>query len=178
MAETRLEPEPEKWLDDVCQRISPEALVERRVFRGQAALTVDSAKLIRVMRNLRDQCSFDHLIDVTALDFLPREPRFQVVYHLWSHPQRRLLRVKAWAEGEPPAVRSLTALWSTADWHERECYDLFGIHFRGHPDLRRILTPEGWQGYPLRKDYPTEGPPEVQNWVPPRYGAQPGGDAD
>lgn len=162
------EAQPETWLDQLCMALPQGAVLERECFRDQPSLAVNAAQLISVMRLLRDQGGFRYLCDITALDWYPKKTRFQVVYHLWNHAQRRLLRVKAMAPGDPPTVPSVTALWTTANWHERECYDFFGVEFRGHPDLKRILTPDGWQGHPLRKDYPTMGPPEVQDWVAPR----------
>ncbi len=144
--------------DEILVLLPESAVVAEEAFRGQRAITVSGERLLEVMRALRDRGGFRYLIDVTALDFHPRSPRFQVVYHLWCHDRNSLLRVKVWAEGDPPSVSSVTSVWSTANWHERECYDLFGVVFDGHPDLRRILLPESWEGHPLRKDYPTEGP--------------------
>jgi len=163
------EQQTQAWLDELCAALPAGALLERASFRGQHSLLVDPGLLVSVMKLLKDRGGFRYLADLTALDRLPREPRFLLVYHLWNHAERRLIRVKTEARGDPPTVLSVTALWTTANWHERECYDLFGVEFRGHPDLRRILTADGWVGHPLRKDYPTMGPPEVQNWVPPRY---------
>lgn len=120
--------------------------------------------MIEVLKTLRDQFGYRYLIDVTAVDHLPNEPRFEVVYHLWCHAERRLIRVKTYALGDPPAVSSVVGLWSTANWHERECFDMFGIVFEGHPDLRRILLWEGFEGHPLRKDYPVEGKDEKRNY--------------
>ena len=106
---------------------------------------------------IKEDFGFRYLIDVTALDFYPQEPRFQTVYHMLAHSTGAILRLKVPVETEPPKVPSVADIWKTANWHERECFDLFGITFDGHPDLRRILLPEGFEGYPLRKDYPVEG---------------------
>lgn len=126
--------------------------------RSQDSLMVERSALLPVMETLKTRFGFRYLIDVTALDFHPATPRFRVVYHLWAHDGNRLLRLKTTPEGNPPAVPSVSSIWATANWHERECFDLFGIVFEGHPNLMRILLPLDWDGHPLRKDYPVEGP--------------------
>lgn len=146
------------YVEEVLEALPAEAVRGREQFRGQWAVLVAMNSLLDVLSQLRDRWGFRYLIDVTAVDFHPRTPRFQMVYHLWCHERNALMRVKTWVDADPPCVPSVTGLWTTADWHERECYDLFGILFDGHPDLRRILLPEAWEGHPLRKDYPTEGP--------------------
>ena len=123
-------------------------------FLGQATYTVSLEVLHDVLLHLRDDAGsdYDYLIDLTALDYLGDEKRFCVVYHLYSHQKKTLIRLRcAVVEGE--SVPSATNVWRTADWMEREVYDLFGIDFSGHPDLKRILLPDDWHGYPLRKDY-------------------------
>ena len=131
-------------------------------FVGDWTLIVPVTKLLEVAAHLRDapDASFDLCSDVTATDWPPRPDRFDVVYCLYStrHRQRVRLKVKA-SELEP--VPSVTGLWPGANWLEREVYDMFGVNFVGHPDRRRILMPEDWQGYPQRKDYPHEGPGEL-----------------
>ena len=97
------------------------------------------------------------LSDATAIDWYPSEPRFEVVYHLLCHDRKQRLRLKCRLSGDNPDISSVSMVWSSADWYEREIFDLFGIRFHGHPDLRRILLPEGWEGHPLRKDYPVTG---------------------
>jgi NADH-quinone oxidoreductase subunit C len=108
---------------------------------------------------LRDHaaCPFNFLSDVTAVDWYPQEPRFEVVYHLLSIPNKERVRLKVRLAGDDPALESVTSVWISANFFEREVYDLFGIRFSGHPYLRRIMMPEDWEGYPLRKDYPVEG---------------------
>jgi NADH-quinone oxidoreductase subunit C len=101
--------------------------------------------------------AFDLLVDVTALDFPKRRPRFDVVYHLWSLTHNRVVRVKVGVPEEDPTCPTVVDLWSSADWHERETFDLFGIRFDGHPDLRRILMPDDYPWHPLRKEFPLEG---------------------
>lgn len=108
---------------------------------------------------LRDdaQCAFNFLSDITCVDWYPSEPRFEVVYHLLSIPNKERVRLKVRLNSASPAVESLTSVWPGANYFEREVFDLFGVRFTGHPYLRRILMPEDWEGHPLRKDYPVEG---------------------
>jgi len=108
---------------------------------------------------LRDYpaCPFNFLSDVTAVDWYPQEPRFEVVYHLLSIPNKERVRLKVRLPGDDPSLESVTSVWLSANFFEREVYDLFGIRFQGHPYLRRIMMPEDWEGSPLRKDYPVEG---------------------
>ncbi len=128
------------------------ALVEAIEDRKQAILTVECARLAEIALYLRDEEKFNLLSDLTAVDWPKREKRFDVVLNLYSFAKNERLRVKARAaDGEE--VPSLHGVWPTANWLEREAFDMFGIVFTGHPDLRRILLPEEWQGYPLRKDY-------------------------
>ncbi|MGA2278601.1 MAG: NADH-quinone oxidoreductase subunit C, partial [Terracidiphilus sp.] len=95
--------------------------------------------------------------DVTAVDWFPSTPRFQLSYHILSHHLKERIRLRVMVGGEAPAVESITSLWPAANFYEREVFDLFGIRFEGHPNLRRIMMPDDWQGHPLRKDYPVEG---------------------
>lgn len=129
------------------------------VFRGELTVTVARENLRRVCDFLRGdpELLFTFLSDVTGVDHFPIEPRFELNYHLLSIPHRRRLRVKARVSGQDPVIESVTSIWPTANWHEREVFDLFGVRFEGHPELTRILLPEDWEGYPLRKDYPVEG---------------------
>jgi NADH-quinone oxidoreductase subunit C len=114
---------------------------------------------------LRDACralmaseqKYDALMDVTCVDWYPKDPRFEVVYHLFSTATKRRVRLKVRLEDPDPSVDSLVPLWASANFFEREVFDLFGIRFNEHPNLKRIMMPEGWDGHPLRKDYPVEG---------------------
>jgi NADH-quinone oxidoreductase subunit C len=127
-------------------------IVEAMEDRKQAIVTVERSRLAEIALHLRDEEKFDMLSDLTAVDWPKREKRFDVVLNLYSFAKNERLRVKAWvADGE--AVPSLTGVWPAANWLEREAFDMFGIVFAGHPGLTRILLPEEWQGYPLRKDY-------------------------
>jgi NADH-quinone oxidoreductase subunit C len=120
--------------------------------RKQAILTVDRARLAEISLHLRDEEKFDMLADLTAVDWPKREKRFDVVLNLYSFPKNERLRLKVWA-ADAEEVPSVVSVWPTANWQEREVFDMFGIIFSGHPDLKRILLPDEWQGYPLRKDY-------------------------
>ena len=102
-------------------------------------------------------CPFNVFSDVTCVDWYPSEPRFELVYHLLSIPNKERVRLKVKLNSSSPAVESITPIWPGANYFEREVFDLFGIRFTGHPYLRRILMPEDWEGHPLRKDYPVEG---------------------
>jgi NADH-quinone oxidoreductase subunit C len=132
----------------------------------QPTITIPAEQLVAVMRTLRDtpDLDFAFLADLTAVDWWPSEPRFEVVYHLASFARASRLRVKARVPESAASLPTLKELWLSADWLEREVWDLFGIVFDGHGDLRRLLMPDDWQGHPLRKDYP------VQVKVPVRAG--------
>jgi NADH-quinone oxidoreductase subunit C len=129
-------------------------------FRGQVTLVVPKEHLRRVLEHIQAEpgLEFNLLSDISVVDRLPAEPRFEVNYQLLSLPNRRTLCIQVWLSGaSDPVVDSVTSIYPTANWHEREIYDLFGVRFEGHPDLRRILMPDHWEGHPLRKDYPVEG---------------------
>jgi NADH-quinone oxidoreductase subunit C len=114
-------------------------------------------RITHVCRFLKEQHQFSRVSTITVVDRYPAEPRFEVVYHLHSIPTNARLRVKTLVGGENPELESATAVWAGADWYEREVFDLFGIRFRNHPDLRRIMMPDNWVGHPLRRDYPVHG---------------------
>jgi NADH-quinone oxidoreductase subunit C len=120
--------------------------IARESIRGACALLRDDAN-----------CPFNYLSDITCVDWLPSEPRFEVIYHLFSIPNKERVRLKVKLSGEMPALDSVTSVWPGANYFEREVFDLFGVRFNGHPYLRRLLMPENWEGHPLRKDYPVEG---------------------
>jgi NADH-quinone oxidoreductase subunit C len=128
---------------------------------------VPADRLVETCRALRDTASlrFNVLVEVTAADYLPRDPRFEVVYHLLSVPNRLRLRLKV-RVGLGGAVPTVSGLWSSAGWLERETWDMFGIVFEGHPDLRRLLMPEDWEGHPARKDYPVQIRKAAQTYEP------------
>ncbi len=140
----------------------PGAVEKAEEVRGETVLQVDAASLHAVCRHLRDR-GFNYLTDVTAVDTLdllfPSPARFTLVYHLERIPGGERIRLKAGVSGDEPVADSVSDLWPAAVWGEREVYDLFGIRFHGHPDLRRIMMPDDWEGHPLRKDYPLQGFP-------------------
>ncbi len=135
----------------------PGALLESRADRGEVTFVIAPDHIAEVCSLLRRERGYRRLSCVTAVDWFPGEPRFEVVYHLHNLDGNRRLRLKCRLGGDPAEIDSVTPVWQSADWYEREVFDLFGIIFRGHPDLRRILLPEDWEGYPLRKDYPVHG---------------------
>jgi NADH-quinone oxidoreductase subunit C len=136
----------------------PDAVRETHAQHGDATAVVEPARILDVLRLLRDdsQLAFDVLSDVTAVDYLPRRPRFEVVYHLYSIPHNLRVRVKAPVEEGDARIASAVPLYASANWMEREVWDLYGIRFDGHPDLRRLLLYDEFEGHPLRKDYPKE----------------------
>lgn len=133
------------------------AILETAQAFGETTLIADPSKIVELCRYLKDSEKFIRLSAVTAVDWYPAEPRFEVVYHLHSLECNARLRIKCRLGGAGPAIDSVTPVWRGADWYEREVYDMFGIQFRGHPNLVRILMPTDWEGYPLRKDYPVHG---------------------
>jgi len=123
----------------------------------QTILYVSAANIVEVCEFLRAEHTFNRLSSVTALDWYPQEPRFEIVYLLHSVKEASRLRIKVRLPGENPTIDSVTSVWAGANWYEREVFDLFGVTFTHHPDLRRIMMPEGWEGHPLRKDFPIHG---------------------
>jgi NADH-quinone oxidoreductase subunit C len=135
----------------------PEQVLNIDEIRGQVIITVTKEKIKDILRFLKERQGFNHLQDLCGVDYYPNNPRFEVVFSLFSIWKRLHIRVKAKIPEEEPEIDSVTDLWMGADWHERECYDMFGIKFKGHHFLKRILMPEDWNGHPLRKDYPLKG---------------------
>jgi NADH-quinone oxidoreductase subunit C len=147
----------------------PELEFEATTGIDMVTLTVPASSIAGVLELLRDDFSFEMLMDITAVDWLPREPRYDVHYQLLSLGNYGRIRVKVQLEGtEAPEIPSVTGVWPAANWLEREVFDFFGIVFTGHPDLKRILMPDEWIGHPLRKDYPVGGVP-VEYRIEPAY---------
>ncbi len=145
----------------------PEDVKDIMEFRGQVSVIVKKENIKDIMRYLHDtpELYFDFLEDLCGVDYLGRKDiRFEVVYHLYSMKHRHMIRIKAEVSEEDPTIDSVVDIWAGANWHERECYDMYGIKFNGHPDLRRILMPEDWEGYPLRKDYPLKSDLGEMEW--------------
>ena len=136
----------------------PDAVLETHAHVGDATARIDLERVVEVARLLRDdsELEFEMLTDVTAVDYLGEEPRFEMVYHFYSVARNQRLRIKARVPEEPAEIDSLVDVYASANWMEREVWDLYGIRFKGHPDLRRILLYEEFEGHPLRKDYPKE----------------------
>lgn len=126
-------------------------------FRGETSCTIAANDLREITKFCRDELSFDYLIDITSIDNFGEEPRFEIVYHLYSMPHAVHLRLKLEVPENVEAVDTVSDIWPTANWHEREIYDMMGLKFIGHPDLRRILMWDGYPFFPLRKDFPLEG---------------------
>jgi NADH-quinone oxidoreductase subunit C len=148
-------PKPVPLDNELVERLKAhfgQAIREATLDRKQAIVLVEAAQLRDVSRYCRDDEKFDMLTDLTAVDWPKRERRFDVILNLYSFSKNERLRLKSHAREHEP-VPSVCAIWPAANWLERECYDMFGIVFEGHPDLKRILLPDEWQGHPLRKDY-------------------------
>ena len=125
--------------------------------RNELTLDIAPPKIASICGFLKYDQNFIRLSSVTAVDRYPAEPRFEVVYHLHSVERNDRIRLKCRVRGEDPVIESVASVWRSANWYEREVFDLFGIHFLNHPDLRRIMMPDDWEGHPLRKDYPIAG---------------------
>jgi len=134
----------------------PDAVTGAKLDRGELTLVIAADSLRAVCRTLQT-AGYNFLEDVTCVDWYPAEPRFQVTYHILSHRLRERVRLHVMVESIDPSVDSITPVWPSANFYEREVWDLFGVRFHGHPGLRRIMMPDEWEGYPLRKDYPVEG---------------------
>jgi NADH-quinone oxidoreductase subunit C len=151
--------------DALVQRLG-DAVVDQIRFRDELTAVVPRERILSVLATARD-AKFRVLTDLTAVDRHPAQPRFEVVYLLTAPEQRARVRVKVRLSADDAVVPSATGLWPAANWLEREVYDLFGIRFEGHPDLRRILLPDEWEGHPLRKDFPlVEEPVEFIGHTP------------
>ena len=149
----------EQVIQELRQRY-PAEVVDAYPFADQWNVLLRRDRIVEICKDLRDdpQLRFNHLADLTAVDYLPKKPRFEVVYNLYSLEFRQRVRLKVPLEESDLWVDSLAPLWRAADFLEREVYDLFGITFRNHPNLKRIMMADDWEGHPLRKDYPGESP--------------------
>jgi NADH-quinone oxidoreductase subunit C len=133
------------------------ALVTARFERDELTLEIAPGRIVSICGFLKHELRFVRASTITGVDRYPAEPRFEVVYHLHSLDRNERLRLKCRLPGDNPEIDSVTSVWSGANWFERETFDLFGIRFRNHPNLHRIMLPEDWQGHPLRKDYAVTG---------------------
>ena len=149
-------------IDEVVTTIKekfPQAVEETVCFRDEHTIRVKREHLLEVSRFLKEDpaTTFNFLSDLCGVDYMGRKPRFEVVYHLYSMEHKHRLRMKVSLSESDLSIPSVVSIWKTANWHERECFDLLGITFSDHPDLTRILTPDGFKDHPLRKDFPLRG---------------------
>ncbi len=143
-------------ISKIKETLGENAISEEGTFRNETTLVIRKEFILESLRLLREDpdLDFDFLSDICGIDWLGREPRFEVVYNLYSLNHNSRIRLKVKVEESQPSLPSAVNIWPTADWHEREVFDLFGINFEGHPDLRRILNPDDFKGFPYRKDFP------------------------
>jgi NADH-quinone oxidoreductase subunit C len=135
---------------------NPQALTDAKFDRGELTLTI-APEEIRAAASTVQAAGYNFFEDLTGVDFFPSSPRFQLSYHIVSHTHKERIRLRVMLGGADPSVETITSVWPSANFYEREVFDLFGVHFEGHPNLRRIMMPDDWQGHPLRRDYPVEG---------------------
>ena len=138
------------------QAALPAALLDAKFDRGELTLKI-AHEHIRATAALVQKAGYNFLEDVTCVDWYPSEPRFQVTYHILSMAFKERVRLISFVDSVDPSIDSIMPVWPSANFYEREVFDLFGVRFHGHPNLRRIMMPEEWKGHPLRKDYPVEG---------------------
>ena len=153
-AATSASPVPVPWISPMVEKYKSQygSALEALTYLGQNYLSVDRSLIPDLLRLLRDGEQFDYCVDITAVHYPKREKQFDVIWILYSFSRNERMRVKTQiADGA--SIPSCVSIWATANWLEREVYDMFGIQFEGHPDLKRILLPDGWKGHPLRKDY-------------------------
>ena len=135
---------------------NPDALTDARWDRDELTLTISREEIVAAASTLQ-RAGYNFLEDVTAVDWFPAIPRFQISYHIVSHSHKERIRLRVLIDEAAASVDSITPVWPSADYYEREVFDLFGVRFDGHPNMRRIMMPDDWSGHPLRKDYPVEG---------------------
>ena len=135
---------------------SPEMLADARWDRDELTLTIPREDIVAAAKTVQ-QAGYNFLEDITAVDWFPAVPRFQISYHILSHAHKERIRLRVMIDEASASLDSITPVWPSADYYEREVFDLFGVRFDGHPNLRRIMMPDDWSGHPLRKDYPVEG---------------------
>ena len=146
----------DKFPDEPALQALSELAVAAKYDRGELTITIARENIVDACQAVK-QAGYNFLEDVTAVDWYPSEPRFQISYSILSFSLKRRLRLAVRLANDDASLDSITSIWPSANFYEREVFDLFGVHFGGHPNLRRIMMPEDWQGHPLRKDYPVEG---------------------
>ena len=147
---------------DRLKELCPDAVAGTSEFRGELTIIIHAPALLAACTALKSDpaLAVDMAIDITAVDRYRPEQRFEVVYHLYSLKHKQYVRLRVPVDADPPVVDSVTGIWAAANWHERETFDMFGIKFAGHPDLRRMYMPEEFEHFPLRKDLPLMGIPD------------------
>lgn len=167
-------PKPEPWDSELVRSLRSQygsGIREASTYVGQKYLVVDSSIVYEILLRMRNDQLFDYCVDITSVHYPKREAQFDIIYILYSFKHNERVRIKTQIkDGE--TLRSAVGIWETANWLEREVFDMFGISFDGHPDLKRILLPDGWKGYPLRKDYPILQ--QDQEWVQINLGIESG----
>jgi len=148
---------PETLKDHPAVRLVEDSTLSAKFDRGEVTFEIAADAIVDVCRRLKHEGGYIRLSDLTAVDRYPEEPRFEVIYHLHSLEHNQRLRLRSRISGAKPAIASVTEVWRSANWYEREVFDLFGIVFHNHPELERIMLPADWEGHPLRKDYPVSG---------------------
>jgi NADH-quinone oxidoreductase subunit C len=167
-------PKPEPWDSDLVGRLRSQygsGIREASTYLGQKYLVLDSTILYEILLRMRNDELFDYCVDITAVHYPKREAQFDIIYVLYSFHHNERVRIKSYIK-EDEHLPTAVGIWETANWLEREVYDMFGIVFDGHPDLKRILMPDGWKGHPLRKDYPILQ--QDQEWVKINLGIESG----
>ena len=142
--------------DNAAVKALTELATDAKFDRNELTITVVSENIVAACQAVK-AAGYNFFEDLTAVDWYPQEPRFQLSYHIVSHTLKQRIRVAVQLGSTDPTVSSITSVWPSANFYEREVFDLFGINFPGHPRLTRIMMPENWEGHPLRKDYPDEG---------------------
>jgi len=151
-------PIDDRFIEQVNTQLAPN-IQATNVYVGELSITVAPGNLLDVMATLKNTFGFDYLVDIGATDHFTDEQRFELVYNIFNLDQNQRLRVKTFVEEDEPELESVTGVWPAANWHEREAYDMMGIRFRNHPDMRRMFLPEDFEYYPLRKEFPLIGIP-------------------
>jgi len=148
---------PESLRDNPTAAALDDIAATAKLALGELTVEVAPGNVLEALRRLKDNLKFERLTSVTAVDRYPAEPRFEVVYHLQAVAGKQRVRLKARVAGADPEIESAVAIYRSANWYEREVFDLYGVRFLHHPNLTRIMLPEDWEGHPLRKDYPVTG---------------------
>ncbi len=148
---------PENLLDNPVVAALKDLATAAKLEFDELTVEIAPGSIVEALRRVKKDLQFERLTSVTGVDRYPAEPRFEIVYHLQAIAKKQRLRLKARVASDPCEIESATSVYRSANWYERETFDLFGVRFAGHPDLTRIVMPDDWEGHPLRKDYPVTG---------------------